>query len=45
MFIYRIDEEEISKIEVAFQYNYVQKDMLYKVIKHDDEILLETVIK
>ena len=45
VYIYRIDEEEISKIEGAFQYNYVEKDMLYKVIKHDDEILLEIVMK
>lgn len=45
VYIYRIDEEEISKIEGAFQYNYVEKDMLYKVNKHDDEILLEIVKK
>ena len=45
VYIYRIDEEEISKIEGAFQYNYVEKDMLYKVNKHDDEILLEIVMK
>ena len=45
VYIYRIDEEEISKIEEIFQYNYVGNDILYKVNKYDNEILLEIVMK